>query len=75
VIYITADSAHEWGAQGVPNSILIAKPFVKAQITQAVAALLNAEASPTPAPARRNRAGGGRHLDFTGGSDTNPPNG
>lgn len=42
VVYVTADSAHEWAAHGVPNSILVSKPFVAAQIINAVATLLNA---------------------------------
>lgn len=43
VIYVTGDSSHEWRAQGVPDSILIEKPFVAAQIINAVASLLNTE--------------------------------
>jgi two-component system OmpR family response regulator len=41
VVYVTGDSAHEWAAHGVPNSILVGKPFVAAQIVNAVATLLN----------------------------------
>jgi CheY-like chemotaxis protein len=41
VIYVTGDSAHEWRAEGVSESRLIQKPFVMAQITDAVAHLLN----------------------------------
>ncbi|WGM31526.1 response regulator [Brevundimonas sp. NIBR11] len=41
VVYVTGDSAHEWTAQGVPNSILVTKPFVGAQIVTAVTTLLN----------------------------------
>lgn len=41
VVYITGDSAHEWAANGVPKSILIQKPFVTAQVTTAIANLLN----------------------------------
>ena len=47
VVYVTGDSAHEWAANGVPNSILVSKPFVAAQIINAVATLLNTEASIT----------------------------
>ncbi|MFA4899052.1 MAG: response regulator [Brevundimonas sp.] len=43
VVYVTGDSSHEWRAQGVPDSILIEKPFVAVQIVHAVASLLNAE--------------------------------
>lgn len=45
VIYVTGDSGHDWAAYGVPNSILVNKPFVAAQIISAVATLLNAETS------------------------------
>ena len=37
VIYITGDSAHDWRSQGVPESILIAKPFAAAKVVTAVA--------------------------------------
>ena len=41
VVYVTGDSEKEWASQGVPNSILIHKPFATAQILTAVANLLN----------------------------------
>jgi len=41
VLYMTGDSAHEWSAQGVPNSVVIPKPFVAAQIVTALSSLLN----------------------------------
>jgi len=41
VVYVTADSGGEWASQGVPNSILINKPFANAQLVTAVAGLLN----------------------------------
>ncbi len=41
VVYMSGGNAHEWSAQGVPNSILILKPFAPAQIVTAVAQLLN----------------------------------
>lgn len=41
VIYMTGDSAKEWAAQGVPNSILLQKPFVHAQLVTALTTLLN----------------------------------
>ena len=41
VVYVTGDSAEEWSANGVPNSMLVPKPFVAAQILAAVAELLN----------------------------------
>jgi CheY-like chemotaxis protein len=42
VIYMTGDSADEWASKGVPNSILLTKPFAPAQLVTAVAQLLNA---------------------------------
>lgn len=46
LIYITAAHAAEWSAQGVPNSVLIQKPFAPAQIITAVAQLMNATSGP-----------------------------
>jgi len=41
VVYITGDSAREWSANGVPNSIVLQKPFANAQLITAVSTLLN----------------------------------
>lgn len=41
VVYMTADSAHEWAAQGVPESQLLLKPFANAQLVTAVSGSLN----------------------------------
>jgi DNA-binding response OmpR family regulator len=41
VIYMTGAAADQWSANGVPNSILVNKPFAPAQIVTAVAQLLN----------------------------------
>ena len=41
IVYITGDSGYEWRSQGVPESIVIEKPFVAAQIVTAVAAARN----------------------------------
>lgn len=41
VVYMSGHSAQEWTSKGVPNSVLIAKPFAPAQIVTAVTALLN----------------------------------
>lgn len=45
VVYITGGAADQWPAQGVPNSILIQKPFAPAQLVTAVAQLLNKSGS------------------------------
>jgi len=42
IIYMTAASADNWAANGVPNSILLTKPFAPAQLVTAVSQLLNA---------------------------------
>jgi hypothetical protein len=45
VVYITGDSAHEWTVHGVPNSVLVTKPFAAAQVVTAVSQLLTAGSS------------------------------
>jgi DNA-binding response OmpR family regulator len=40
VIYITGASGHEWSNQGVPNSILLTKPFSPSQLAAAVSQLV-----------------------------------
>lgn len=42
VVYMSGDSAHEHTALGVPDSVMIPKPFAPAQIITAISALLNA---------------------------------
>jgi DNA-binding response OmpR family regulator len=41
VVYASSASAADWRAQGVPNSILLGKPFAPAQLLTAVSRLLN----------------------------------
>ena len=45
IIYLTAATAEEYASHGVPNSILISKPFAPAQLVTAVSQLLNAASS------------------------------
>jgi DNA-binding response OmpR family regulator len=42
VVYMTGAAADEWASHGVPNSILLQKPFAPAQLVTAVSQLLNA---------------------------------
>lgn len=42
IVYMTGASADEWPSMGVPNSILLQKPFAPAQLVTAVSQLLNA---------------------------------
>jgi CheY-like chemotaxis protein len=46
VVYMTGAAAGEWSAQGVPESILLQKPFAPAQLVTAVSQLLN-KSTPT----------------------------
>jgi CheY-like chemotaxis protein len=41
IVYITAANADQWASQGVPNSILLTKPFAPVQLVTAVSSLLN----------------------------------
>jgi DNA-binding NtrC family response regulator len=41
VVYMTGDSAADWPVDGVPNSILVTKPFATTQIVTALGQLLN----------------------------------
>lgn len=51
IIYMTGGSAHQWSVFGVPNSVLINKPFAVGQVTTAIASLLNTCGSSPVAPA------------------------
>ena len=42
VVYMTGFADSEWASHGVPNSILLTKPFASAQLLTAVSQLLNA---------------------------------
>jgi CheY-like chemotaxis protein len=42
IVYMTGGNAAEWPSHGVPNSILLTKPFAPAQLVTAVSQLLNA---------------------------------
>jgi len=41
VVYMTGAAADDWASHGVPNSILLVKPFSPAQLVTAVSQLLN----------------------------------
>ena len=42
VVYMSGNAAHEHTAKGVPDSIMLQKPFASAQVITAISALLNA---------------------------------
>jgi CheY-like chemotaxis protein len=47
VIYMTGAAADQWASHGVPNSILLTKPFALAQLVTAISQLLNSAQPPT----------------------------
>lgn len=42
IVYMTGAAADQWPSRGVPNSILLQKPFAPVQLVTAVSQLLNA---------------------------------
>jgi DNA-binding response OmpR family regulator len=44
IVYMSGASAADWPSKGVPNSIMLEKPFAPAQLVTAVANLLNSGA-------------------------------
>ena len=40
IVYTTADSACEWTARGVPDSVVVQKPYAAAQLLTAVSTLM-----------------------------------
>jgi DNA-binding response OmpR family regulator len=47
VVYMSGVHANEWASKGVPNSVMLAKPFALAQLVTAVSQLLNSAPPPT----------------------------
>lgn len=47
VVYTSGDRAGDWASKGVPNSIMLSKPFAPAQLVTAVSQLLNSGGSAT----------------------------
>lgn len=41
VVYMSGDSAEDWTSRGVPDSIMLSKPFAPAQLVTAVSQVLN----------------------------------
>ncbi|CAN7572113.1 response regulator [Bradyrhizobium sp. LjRoot220] len=48
IIYMTGAAADQWPIEGVPNSVLLTKPFAPAQLLTAVSNLLNVGGPVTP---------------------------
>ena len=47
ILYITAAHANQWRSHGVPNSLLLTKPFAPAQLVTAISQLLNTRTTTT----------------------------
>jgi DNA-binding response OmpR family regulator len=47
VVYMTGAAGDQWASHGVPNSILLCKPFAPAQLVTAIANLLNTGTAPS----------------------------
>ncbi|MGK9204256.1 response regulator [Sinorhizobium meliloti] len=50
IVYISGHGALDWVSRGVPDSIMIEKPFTQAQLVTAVSQLLNARPPRAPQP-------------------------
>lgn len=48
VIYASGDGAIHWGAEGVPGSVMISKPYALPQIITALSTLLNEQPPASP---------------------------
>ena len=63
VVYMSGDSAEDWPSKGVPNSIMLSKPFAPAQL---VTAISNYSTAVRLRPRRRNRGRAGMETAVTG---------
>jgi CheY-like chemotaxis protein len=48
VVYVSGGHVHEWTSQGVPQSVMIQKPYALAQLVTAISQLINAHPAPPP---------------------------
>jgi len=46
VVYLSGASGHQWTSHGVPQSVMVAKPFANTQVVVAIAGLLNTSDMP-----------------------------
>lgn len=47
-VYMTGTHAEDWSSKGVPNSVLLIKPFAPAQLVTAISNLLNEAGTMAP---------------------------
>lgn len=65
VIYMSGGSADGWSAEGVPDSVMVAKPFAPAQLVITVATQITAATTAAGGAAedrQRDGDGGGRNV-------------
>uniref|UniRef100_UPI002FDF0EE7 response regulator n=1 Tax=Sinorhizobium chiapasense TaxID=501572 RepID=UPI002FDF0EE7 len=48
VVYVSGDSVRDWASKGVPNSVMLEKPFAMAQLVTAISQLLNDTSTSQP---------------------------
>jgi len=41
IVYMSGDSGTDWASKGVPNSVMLDKPFARAQAVTAISQLIN----------------------------------
>lgn len=41
VVYMSGESSAQWASQGVPNSVMLTKPFAASQLVTAISTLMN----------------------------------
>jgi DNA-binding response OmpR family regulator len=41
IVYMSGDSASDWSIEGVPNSLMLQKPFAMAQLVTGLATIMN----------------------------------
>jgi CheY-like chemotaxis protein len=49
VVYMSGAAGNAWSSEGVPNSIMLTKPFANAQVVTAISQLLNTGTGPSSA--------------------------
>ena len=59
IVYITGTVPEEWPVHGVPDSVLLRKPFAPEQLVAALSQLIDAPAQPAGSAQPRQQAAGG----------------
>jgi DNA-binding response OmpR family regulator len=59
IVYITGAVPEEWPVHGVPNSVLLKKPFAPEQLVAALSQLIDTPAQPSASVQPRRQAAAG----------------